>query len=96
MIYSNNEEVYDVAAFCYNKLKLTRNVSIEVKPLEVDGYCYENSFVEISDTLKGIEFYTTICHELVHCAQYERCGNANEEEAYRLEKELYESWREVC
>jgi len=89
MIYSDNPDVFDIASFCYNTLGLTREIHIEVKELDANGYCHDDGIVEISNSLTFKDFLVTICHELVHCAQYEQNGHADEEEAYRLEEELY-------
>ncbi len=88
MIYTNCASLLPLAAYCYHVLNLTGEIRIEVKELEVDGYCYDDGLIEISKKLedKGI----ALCHEMVHCYQYQYNGYADEEEAYRLERRLYE------
>ena len=88
MIYTNYPSLLPLAVYCYRVLGLTKEVSIEVKDLDVDGYCYDDGYIELSNKLedKGV----ALCHEMVHCYQYENNGYADEEEAYRLERSLYE------
>jgi|LWDU01.1.fsa_nt_gi hypothetical protein len=93
MIYSNNKSVLGLALFCYNKLNLTKDIHIEVKPLEVHGYCYEDGLVELKEGLNTKDLGIALCHELVHCAQYEQSGHSNEEEAYNLEQKLYKEYK---
>lgn len=92
MIYSNNAYALDIANFCYNKLKLVGEVDINVRPLDANGYCYEDGLVEINETLSHPIFGITVCHELVHCAQYEQRGHTDEEEAYKLENTLFNEY----
>jgi len=93
VIYTNNEDVFDIASFCYNELDLNNDVIIDVKPLDAEGYCYEDGYVEINNSLPKKAFEIAICHELVHCHQYETRGTADEEEAYNLENKLWKLWK---
>ena len=92
MIYSDNHLALKIATFCYNKLNLRGTYTLEVLPLEVMGYSYKDGAIEINEFLNPKEFGITICHELVHCLQYERDGTTNEEEAYALEEQLYKEY----
>ena len=95
MIYSNKEELLNCAMFCYNKLRLTSEVIITEKSLDVNGYCYEDGSIEINEELTLNDRLLTLCHEFVHCAQYEQGATVCEEEAYRIEKELYKEYRRI-
>ena len=94
MVHCEDAHVLDIASYCYDILDLKGKVSIEILPLEVHGYCYDDGYVEISDKLKGKDLGIAVCHEMVHCMQFENLGVPNEEEAYNLEEELYYKWRE--
>jgi len=89
MIYSNEPAALPIASYCYNRLDISSEVTIDVKPLEVDGYCYDDLTVEINNKLTQEDFLVAICHEMVHCSQYEQCKPADETEAYYLERKLY-------
>jgi|APSaa5957512535_1039671.scaffolds.fasta_scaffold153357_2 hypothetical protein len=94
MIYVSDPRILDIASFCYAKLGLSRPVDIELKDLEVDGYCYSTGVVEINRNLNTKDMEIAVCHELVHCRQYETTGVADEREAYKLELELYNKYKE--
>jgi hypothetical protein len=89
MIYSNEPDALSIASFCYRQLNLIGEVTIETKPLEVDGYCYDSGLIEINDELPREDFLVAICHEMVHYSQYEQGRGADETEAYNLERKLY-------
>ena len=92
MIYSSNHLALNIATFCYRKLGLKKDYTLEVIPLGVKGYCYSDGLIEINELLNPKEFGITVCHELVHCSQYEQSGKTNEEEAYELEEQLYKEY----
>jgi len=94
MIYSNNPLALEVASFCYNYLNISGRVIVEAKPLEVDGYCHSNGFIEINENLNKKDFIIAVCHEMVHCLQYKTGKLANEDEAYSRETELYSKFME--
>jgi hypothetical protein len=88
MIYTNHASLLPLAEYCYNVLSLQGEIRIEVVDLDVEGYCYDDGLIEISNKLKNKGI--VLCHEMVHCYQYQNNGYADEEEAYRLERRLYE------
>jgi hypothetical protein len=93
MIISSSNLCIEVASFCYRKLKLAGDVHIELLDLgDVHGYTYDNGNVEINDNLSLRDTIITICHEMVHCAQYEQTGVADEEEAYTKELVLFNAF----
>jgi|SaaInlV_100m_DNA_4_1039707.scaffolds.fasta_scaffold52315_2 hypothetical protein len=87
MIYTNCASLLPLASYCYNVLGLKGAIHIEVADIDTDGYCYEDGLIEISNKLKNKGI--ALCHEMVHCYQYQNNGYADEEEAYRLETKLY-------
>lgn len=95
MIFGNNSFALDIASFCYNYLGLTKEVNIDtVEGLDADGYCCEDGTIEINHALPKETFILTVCHEMIHCMQYERNRNACEEEAYTREVELFNKYKE--
>jgi hypothetical protein len=84
-----------VASFCYRKLKLTGDVHIDLLDLkDVHGYTYDNGHIEINDNLSIRKTIITICHEMVHYAQYKQTGVTDEEEAYTKEMILFNAFIE--
>ena len=88
IIDCNDELVLDVACFCANELDLENSLSIEVKPMDLDGFCYSSGLIEINSELREEEKIVAICHEMIHAQQYEQVGVANEDEAYTKEIQL--------
>jgi len=97
MVYSNDQRVLGIASFCYNELKLSGAVNIEVVELEdAWGWCYSDGSIEVSDAeMLEEDFYKTICHEMTHRAQLEQGRKLCENEAYSMENKLYVKWSEL-
>jgi len=93
MVYSNSHTALDIGAWVYNKLGITGPVMIDVRPLDVDGYCMDNALIEINGRLSKAEQSVAICHELIHWKQFQDIGEFNEDEAYNGEMELYKEYR---
>ena len=92
MVYSNSHSALDIGSWVYNKLNLEGPVMIDLRPLDTDGYCYDNAYIEINEKLSPAEQMVTICHELIHWKQYQNGEDFNEEEAYSGELELYKQY----
>jgi len=92
VVSSNNELALNVAVFCHNELELERSIDIQVKPLDVDGFCYSNGLIEIDESLEAVDMIMAVCHEMVHAKQYETGGVADEDEAYTKELELQRAY----
>lgn len=94
MIISSSNLCIEVASFCYRKLGLTGRILIDFNDDlgDVHGYTYDNGNIEINDNLSLRETIITICHEMIHCSQYEQTGIANEDEAYAKEMVLFDEF----
>jgi hypothetical protein len=93
MVFSNNHSALDIGAWVYNKLGIEGSVMINICPLDVHGYCYENAYIEINEELSVAEQSVAICHELIHWYQFQTIGEFEEDEAYSGEIELYKQYR---
>jgi predicted metallopeptidase len=50
--------------------------------------------IEIDKNLSFQDKILTLCHEMVHAWQFSQGRESNEEEAMKLEKELYNKYKE--
>ena len=92
MVYSNSHTALDIGSWVYMELNLVGPVMIDLRPLDTDGYCYDNAYIEINENLSPTEQMLTICHELIHWKQYQDGEEFDEEEAYTGELELYKQY----
>ncbi len=93
MIFSNSHTALEIGAWVYNKLGIEGSVMINLCPLDADGYCYDNAYIEINENLSIAEQSVAICHELIHWFQFQTVGEFEEDEAYNGELELYKQYR---
>lgn len=103
-IFAHTYSLADVAKYCAKKLDITQyNVNIHIsecclKHDQALGWCYDldgNELdVEIEQSLSADDKILTLCHEMVHARQAIRGDKAFcEDEANKLEKELYEQYK---
>jgi hypothetical protein len=93
MVFSNEHLALEIGSWVYNELGIEGSVMINICPLEVDGYCYDNAYIEINENLSQAEQSVAICHELIHWHQYQTTGEFEETEAYNGEIALYKQYR---
>ena len=91
-----------VVDFCIEKLiprmkTLDIYIDLDNNMDTADGYCYSvnpREFVlQIDNRLKGDDFITAVCHEMVHVKQYAK-GELTEKGAVQTLEEYLELWYE--
>ncbi len=94
---------YDIVNFCSEKLKIRYDLDIIVtecclKHDNTMGWTYDlfedEIDIEIDKNLSFNDKILTLCHEMVHAWQFSQGRESNEEEAMKLEKELYNKYKE--
>jgi len=93
MVFSNSHLALEVGSWVYKELGIEGSVMINLVPLDADGYCYDNAYIEINENLSRAEQSVAICHELIHWKQYQDTGVFEEDEAYNGEIELYKQYQ---
>jgi len=93
MVFSNSHLALELGSWVYEELGIEGSVMIHLVPLDADGYCYDNAYIEINENLSQAEQSVAICHELIHWKQYQDTGVFEETEAYNGEIALYKQYR---
>ncbi len=97
---SQKQLAKDLYSFCIEALNIKSAVDIDLRIQDVKDaqawidYEGEGKFyIDIEQDLTNHQFITTICHEMVHVAQYLRDEAISEKEAYQLEVDLAERFK---
>ena len=94
---------YDIVNFCRDALGIRHDLAIIVsecclKHEGAMGWTYDmhdNEIdIEIDESLGFQDKIITLCHEMVHAWQFSQGKESNEEEALKLELELYNKYKE--
>jgi Zn-dependent peptidase ImmA (M78 family) len=95
--------IYDIVNFCSKKLRIRYDLDIIVtecclKHDNTMGWTYTihdgEIDIEIDKNLPFQDKILTLCHEMVHAWQFSQDRESNEEEALKLETELYNEYKE--
>jgi Zn-dependent peptidase ImmA (M78 family) len=95
--------IYDIVNFCSKKLRIRYDLDIIVtecclKQEGAMGWAYTvhdgEIDIEIDKNLPFQDKILTLCHEMVHAWQFSQGRESNEEEALKLETELYNEYKE--
>jgi Zn-dependent peptidase ImmA (M78 family) len=96
--------VYDIVEFCRDTLNIRHDLDIivvETSCLEQEGamgwtYNIQDGEIdiEIDKNLSFQDKILTLCHEMVHAWQFSQDRKSDEDEALKLETELYNKYKE--